>query len=96
MSKFQVGDKVSVYENGQRYVGHIARVQERILHVERVDAAVELQVHPKQCRKIKKRMQLWVSQQALFAIMDGHYSDVKPKLPEVGCGEWFKFREVKK
>lgn len=82
--KFWVRDKVAVYMGIDRFVGHVVRVQERILHVQPVDRPHEVQVAPQQCRRLikKKRREIWVNLELM------EFSIVQTK-------GWIRFREVK-
>lgn len=92
--KFWVRDKVAVYMGVERIVGHIVRVQERVIHVQPVDKANELQVSPKQCRRLikKKRREIWVSKSDL-SCLSGKFYLTSPGVYEQN--DFIKFREVK-
>lgn len=95
--KFWVRDKVAVYMGIDRFVGHVVRVQERILHVQPVDRPHEVQVAPQQCRRLikKKRREVWVSEEFLKewkTLADCPH--IKPDGDFSFIG-YVKFREVK-
>jgi len=92
-SKFSVGDRVAVYDNGMRYTGTITKIEGRMVNVKCVFLDAELLVLHKQCRRLikKKREEIWI------------YPDYLINYPLEGAPQpsitpiqfWIKFRRVK-
>lgn len=90
--KFKTGDRVCAYDRGERFIGTIIRVQERIIHIKLESRKQELEVHPKQVRRLKKkensRRKIYVS----ATWLKENYTE-RTFLPTINDYEWVIFDE---
>jgi hypothetical protein len=101
MSAFTVGDRVAVYISGQRMTGTVHEELEFGNLKVRCDIGAPFGypiVHPKQCRKLKKkaRRRVWIHPEGFKAIpTDGTYQVAATRV-DYSCNRWIEFIEVRK
>ncbi len=59
MKKFEIGERIVVYESGQRRIGHVRRILDDQINL--VEPHFFDAVHIKQCRKIAKPEEIWIN-----------------------------------
>jgi hypothetical protein len=101
MSKFKIGDRVAVYNNGQRYIGIVC--DDSVEGIDQIPVKAgngpSYIVHKNQLRKLvkKERRRVWVRTR---------YIDQSYKLPDIVCleatevnphdSQWTEFVEVRR